>query len=316
MSSFPSSYTLSRYLTAKQTVDERALNRRVEERFYAELARQAEGEEALTIVDLGAGLGPTARRVIRAVEDERVAPSVRSIVYHLVDQSPQLMAEARANVQDWMSERDYEVDERTGELICSRGERAVVFCFHATGAAPFLRTELTEKANAVIAQSFLDLVNVAQTLKHIRQNTTPGALLYFPLTFDGTTRFLPTPSPTVSERIVNYYHESMQRETPHGPTSGAETGRALLETLPGIGSFLEVGSSDWLVYPQANGTYKGAEAYFLHHILHFVEEELEADDRLPSDDLSDWIAHCRNAVEEGRLIYQASQLDVLARVHP
>lgn len=307
----PSSYRLSRYLKAKQTVDARALNRRVEERFYAELGELASAQNgAVSIVDLGAGLGPTAKRLVKA----RGTGPFTSITYHLVDQSAELLREARTRLRDWMREEGFNVQEATGQIHCSRGDRSFLFRFHPREATQFLRTHSEEQFSSVIAQSFIDLVNIQETLRLIAAAARKQGILYFPLTFDGTTRFLPAGSSSLSHKIIQYYHESMDRETENGTAGGGQAGVQLLEDIPKVGSFLAAGSSDWLVYPREDIGYEEDEAYFLHHILHFVERELMSDPRLSTDLLSEWIADRRDCVLTERLIFQASQVDVLARV--
>jgi hypothetical protein len=111
------SYSLSRYLKAKQTVDERALNRRVADRYIEELDRLAgESNGALSIVDLGAGRGPTAQRVVQALR-EGAAQSIR---YNLIDQSPQLLGEAATKL-------------RSGERTRASMSRRIPISFDARG---------------------------------------------------------------------------------------------------------------------------------------------------------------------------------------
>ena len=307
----PSSYRLSRYLKAKQTVDERALNRRVEERFYTELEHLASSKNGpIAIVDLGAGLGPTAQRLVRAIDNTKA----RSITYHLVDQSSALLREARTRLQDWMKGKGFDVLESPNQIHCLQEDQSITFQFHATEALQYLRSQSTGQFDSVIAQSFVDLVNIPQTLSLLEKTIRKGGISYFPLTFDGQTRFLPERSGSPSEEVIEYYHESMDGDTDNGSTGGAQAGGQLLEGIPEIGAFLAVGSSDWLVYPQKDIGYEGEESYFLYHILRFVERELSSDPRLSTDTLSEWITDKREDVANERLIYQASQLDVLARV--
>ncbi len=308
----PPSYSLSRYLKAKQTVDERALNRRVADRYIEELDRLAgESNGALSIVDLGAGRGPTAQRVVQALR-EGAAQSIR---YNLIDQSPQLLGEAATKLRKWGTDQGFDVQEDSDQLRCSRGRQSILFRFYPMDATQYLSESADGSISSVIAQSFIDLVNVPRTLSLISRKMREGGVLYFPLTFDGRTRFLPERPEFPSQQITTYYHESMTRQTDEGPTGGAHTGRQLLKWLPKIGTLLDVGSSDWLVHPQGAIGYAGDEAYFLHHILHFVEHELASDARVSSATVSNWIDDRRQCVEGEHLIYHAGQLDVLARAH-
>ena len=55
------------------------------------------------------------------------------------------------------------------------------------------------------------------------------------------------------------------------------------------------------------------EPYFLHHILHFIEQELSEHPTLNSAHFARWIRNRRQQIVRGELIYIAHQLDVLAR---
>lgn len=213
-----------------------------------------------------------------------------------------------------MKGEGFDVQENPNQIQCSREGQSIIFRFRVMEATQYLRSQSTGKFDSVIAQSFVDLIDIPQTLRLLRSVIRKGGVSYFPLTFDGQTRFLPERSGSSSKEMIEYYHESMERDTENGSTGGAESGAQLLEGIPEIGAFLAVGSSDWLVYPQEGIGYEGDEAYFLYHILRFVERELSSDPRLSTDTLSEWITDKREDVANERLIYQASQLDVLARV--
>lgn len=307
----PQTYTLERYLDAKQSIDARALNRGVEERFFAELTHLGGTKDAVVrVLDVGAGLAPTAYRVVRAIEES----STTHLRYDLLDRSQALLEQARASLANWLKERSYRVEWDGEHLTGTRNSLTVGFRFHAQALAEYLTTSLPASFNAVIAQSFLDLTDTARVLKEFKEGLRTGALLYFPLHLDGETRFLPTQSKQLSDRVLRLYHESMKRDTDFGTSDGADTGKTLLRCIPAIGELLEVGSSDWFVLANDDGEYPQDEAYFLYHILHFVENELQADDRITPEALSDWLSQCRRHVEDGTLIYQAHQIDVLGRI--
>ncbi len=103
----------------------------------------------------------------------------------------------------------------------------------------------------------------------------------------------------------------MNERSIHGqPGGSSQTGRMLLEILATRDlSIFVAGSSDWVVYPP----YPGDEAYFLHHLLHLIEETLREAPNFEPHRLEEWLAVRHRQVEEGRLIYIAHQLDVLGR---
>ena len=60
----PHTYSFARYLTAKKSVDDRALNRHVWQSLVAALPR-ATPEQPLQILEVGAGLGTMVERLCR-----------------------------------------------------------------------------------------------------------------------------------------------------------------------------------------------------------------------------------------------------------
>lgn len=169
-----------------------------------------------------------------------------------------------------------------------------------------------------MAHSFLDLVNLDSALNLLSSLPGPDCLFSFTLVFDGATILRPPISSSLDAGVETCYHRSMDERVVNGlPPGNSQTGRLLLETLtlPGQAltlrgvSILEAGGSDWVVYPP----YRGDEAYFLHHILHFMEgpprDSLDLEPRL----LDEWLETRHRQVEEGKLIYIAHQLDVVGR---
>jgi hypothetical protein len=163
----------------------------------------------------------------------------------------------------------------------------------------------------VLAHSFLDLVNPESMLAILSPLLRVDGLFYFTLVFDGATIFRPIIDPAFDAIVEASYHKSMdERSASDKPTRHSQTGRMLLEALSVRGvSILDAGSSDWVVFPP----YKGDEAYFLHHILHFMEETLGSCRDLDPHRLKRWLEARHRQVEDGRLIYIAHQLDVLGR---
>ena len=178
-----------------------------------------------------------------------------------------------------------------------------------------------------------------------------GGTYYFPITFDGGTRFRPShPADRVIERR---YHAHMDAK-PGGSSRAGGDALARLREVEGA-SLLGVAGSDWVVRPAdvaerrsaSEQRYPGDEAFFLRHILGTVEEavgevidgtvgeppegggehtegggihpedggvnpaEAAAD---PAAELDAWLVARREQVDAGELVYLTHQLDLLGRV--
>jgi hypothetical protein len=121
----------------------------------------------------------------------------------------------------------------------------------------------------------------------------------------------PAIDPGFDEHVIDCYHRSMEPPGENALTfKRSETGRALLDRLvQSQTKILCAGSSDWVVHPP----YSPDEVYFLHHIIHFMEDALQGCPDLDPDRLSAWLEARHAQIQEGQLIYIAHQIDVLAR---
>jgi len=306
----PDLYSLSRYLAAKQSVDDRARHRPTEEQFFSQLVQTDRVQDApLRIVELGAGLGPTARRVLRAVQKT----PVEAVRYLLVDHDVRLMEQAREGLTEWGRTHEFEVRPTASGLRLHKPALQAALIFRKADALETLNQEPSESANAVIAQSFLDLVNPTTALKRTVRVLKAKGLLYFPLHFDGVTDFLPPRGDERTSAILQRYHRSMHRETPYGPSGGPHTGRKLLQLLAEQASILSAGASDWIIHPAKQGRYLDDDAYFLYHMLHFIETELSQDPQVSRSTLASWLRHRRRQIREKELIFIARHVDVLGQ---
>ena len=267
-----------RYLSAKKTVDDRALNRRV---WDAMIARA--GTLSPRVLELGGGIGTMAER---AAADGRLKP--RS--WTLVDEQPALVEEAR---------------RRLGSVPFPVDLRAVDVRVFIAGTA--------DSFDLIVAHAFLDLFEPARLLPGIRGLARPGGTFLFSITFDGLTAWEPEIDGVLDGRIVDLYHRTMDERLVDGRRSGdSRCGRHLLTLLPRCGySILEAGSSDWLVLPR-DGRYPADEQFFLECMLGFFEESLAGHPDLDSRDLSRWLEQRRAQLAAGGLVFLAHQLDVLA----
>ena len=299
----PDAYSTPRYLDAKKTVDARALNRRV----WAQFVERLSGRSApIEVLEVGAGVGATVERVVEALEDTSAGP----LHYTVVDIEPDTVAAAQARLREWAEHRGYTVSGQERQTWTG-GPMDVTVRFVPADLFEVASTQAPGAFDALVAQAVFDLLDVPAALRALRPLLRTGGLWYLPIHFDGVTAFEPPVDPVLDARIERLYHESMAG-TPDDETAGMHCGRRLLTHLPAAGlPLLDAGSSDWVVLPR-DGAYPGDEAYFLHHILHFVEAELSGHPDLEAAAVADWLRTRRRQIDEGELIYIAHQLDVLA----
>lgn len=308
----PDAYSYQRYLIAKQTVDARALNSRVWTHFIAKLT---EHDSPLRVLEVGAGVGATTQRVLEVLPEKITG----ELEYTLLDVNRKNLVVSRERLRDWLKGRKHWTLREDGDILRAEEEGGVVVRLR------FVESDLLEYAgskneakrsyHALISQAVLDLLPLPATLDALQPLLVDnGGLWYLPIHFDGVTAFEPPIEPALDEQIERLYHRSMHSgDAQEGGIAGPHTGRRLLTALPDAGaSLLDVGSSDWIVHP-ANEEYPPDEAYFLHHILHFVESELAGHPDLDSNAFKSWVQKRREQIASGTLIYIAHQLDILAQ---
>ncbi len=281
-------FSFPRYLAAKQSVDDRALNRLVWDRL-AQALEQPRATPPIQVLEIGAGIGTMAERVL----DWGLLTKGD---YTTIDSQAENVAAARTRLHG-----------ATGDLRLTV-EEADVFEF-ARRPAEQGRYDL------LIAHAVLDLFHIPTALPHLLRTLKPGGLCYFTINFDGATIFEPIIDPVLDRQIEALYHRSMDERITDGQPSGdSRSGRHLFHMLPAAGvEILAAGSSDWVVYAQ-QGEYPADEAYFLHAILHFVESTLADHPELDRAAFAEWMAHRRRQIAEGTLVYIAHQMDFVGQL--
>lgn len=307
----PETYSLSRYLSAKRSVDERALNRRVWEAFIHELVDRRSSGDAVRILEVAGGIGSTVARILNVLPKARFS----RVHYRLVDIDADLIESAYEGLPNWGREEGFAVRTVSDGLEFVREEGTLFLELVNRDAFRVLDEVESSMYDAVIAQAWLDLVNLETILERIFRVLSDEGLFYAPIHFDGETRFLPSVDETLDQKILELYHRSMdERDTPYGTAGGSRTGSRLLTELPATGGRIEAaGASDWIVCPRSDGSYPEDEVYFLHHVMQFVEDEIADHSHLDPEGFRDWVRGRRRQIDAGELIYLAHQLDVLAR---
>src|SRR6516162_5800129 len=307
--SAPLAYSLTRYLAAKKSVDDRALNWQVWQRLIAALPR-ATREQPLRILDVGAGIGSMVERLL-------AGDLLTHATYTAIDKAPTLIAEAQRRLPHWARERRFQVDEsRHGQLHMRQAGQHITVETETIDVARFIvREHGRRKWDLLIGQAFLDLVDMPTTLPGLCSLVRPGGLLYFPATFDGDTVFLPEGDAELDRTIKDSYHQIIDQRVLDGKPSGdSRAGRRLFAHLRTAAvDVLAAGGSDWVVFAGANG-YPADEAYFLHHIIHTIDLVLTGHPHLDAESLGAWVAQRHAQIERGALVYIAHQLDVLGRM--
>ena len=291
------SFSYSRYLAAKQTVDERSLNGHVWRTFLD--AVQHLDSDPLRVLEVGGGVGNMVQRILSA-------PLPPRMHYTLVDRRSENVEMARERLSQWAKCHGFGIEPQPdGTLVLERAESSLLL---EMVVADLYDVAAREQASwdAIIGQALLDLLDLGEALPLLLSVLREGGVYYFPITFDGMTRLLPTEDGHLDERIERLYHEAMG--------DGEKAGSKLFEALPECGGRIEAaGSSDWIVRP-TGGAYPEDEAYVLHCMLHFLEQELSDHPRLDANRFRRWMHARRRQIEEGRLVLLAHQLDFVGHV--
>ena len=295
-----------RYLAAKKSVDDRSLNPRV----WDSLAGALPKGRTLDVLEVGAGIGQMVQRVI-----ERGL--LTDCTYTAVELESGNVEEAMRRLAGWAGESGYEVEKREERGIRVWGEGLRFdLSYETANALEFLKRPMNQSAyDLVIAQAFLDLVDLDAALPLMSKCLKGGGLLYLCINFDGGTIFEPIIDPMLDRQMEEAYHGTMDERVIDGKQSGdSRTGRRLFSGLRKIGArMLDAGASDWVVYPSDEG-YNGDEEVFLHAIIDTVEGALRGREEIDAQALERWVRGRRAQVESRELVYIAHQLDVLAQV--
>ncbi len=285
------------YLLAKQSVDDRALNRSV----LSALQNSLPGGP-LRIIEVGAGIGTMLTRLLHW----QILPKTH-LEYTLVDEMPENITFARQWLPGWAIENGHTVE------INQDG-----FCFDNILQIHLIQADIFDfihassgfKADLLIAHAFLDLLPLPEALPPLFSLLKPGGLAWLTVNFDGLTSLEPVLNPAQDALIERLYHQSMDSRLSGGDS---QTGRHLFGHLKQAqAEIVAAGASDWVVYP-IQGQYPAEEAYFLHFILHFFESSLGEHPALDPAAFKHWLARRLEQIQHAELVYIAHQMDFLVR---
>ena len=304
----PQTYNFVRYLAAKKSVDDRALNRHVLQSLNRALSNRA-SKNPLRVLEVGAGIGTMVERLL----DWKV---LNNAEYTAVDSDPKTIVEVSRRLPQWAEKSGYVLNGQCPEKMALQKENQnILVQFEAIEMNDLVAREKGRRSwDLLVANAFLDLVDVPSSLRLLYSLLRPGALFYFTINFDGVTIFQPEIDPVLDTKITALYHRTMNQRVISGKPSGDScTGRHLFANLACGGEVLDAGSSDWVVFAGSNG-YPEDESYFLHHIIHSVQTALNEHPDIDSNLFASWIRERHDQIEKGILVYIAHQLDFLGRL--
>ena len=298
-----------RYLSAKKSVDDRALNRHVWQELALHLSR-VKSDLPLRVLEVGAGIGTMLERMVDwdlLTQADYTALDAQVENIAVARQRLPLWAQARGDAFRMSADGISAAVYNPGLDLTVRWTAAEVldFAAHARG----------QQWDLLVAHAFLDLLDLPRALPVLLRLVRPGGLCYFSLNFDGATLFEPAWDLQLEEQIQALYHRTMdERQVGGKPSGDSRSGRHLFGLLrANSAEILASGASDWVVFAGAQG-YVEDEAYFLQFILHTVHQALHGQPGLERGLLDSWLEKRLQQVESRELVYIAHQLDFLARV--
>ena len=294
-----------RYLRAKRTLDDRSLDRRLLERLRAGIAeRSADRDGPLRVLEVGAGVGTMIERML---EWDILPPGPTE--YAAVDVDSDAVDAIPGRLVDWAADRDVAATTRDAGVVLDGPDRRLTVTTEAADAVAFV-DDAAREWDLLVGMAFLDIVALDQ-LPTLLSALAPGGYWYFPITFDGGTRF--GPAHPADDAVERAYHRHMDQK-PGGDSRAGHHALDRLRALEGV-TVDGVAGSDWAVYPR-DDAYPADEAYFLRYILATVEGAVgELDANAPDGQtLAAWLATRRRQVADAELSYLTHQLDLFGSV--
>jgi SAM-dependent methyltransferase len=297
-----------RYLAAKKSVDDRALNKDVWQTLKLALGGGSP-ESPLHILEIGAGIGTMIERMLEW-------ELIQHAVYTVLDSQVENIAAIPGRLSSWASQHGGNLTPTPDRTYLLEHEgRQVLLDLEAVDLFDFLAPGQPAEWDLLVAHAFLDLIDIPSTLPGFLRLLKPDGCFYLTINFDAGTIFEPLVDHHLDRRIPELYHRTMDERLTRGRQSGdSQAGRHLFENIRlAGGELLASGASDWIVYPGPNG-YPLDEAYFLHFIIQTIGNALQGRPELDPASLHSWLDARHAQIERKRLIYIAHQLDFFGRV--
>lgn len=295
----------ARYLQAKKTVDDRALNTSV---WNALNNRLTSNRKPLKVLEIGGGIGTMLMRML----DNELLPDS---VYTLLDISHDLIDSIPHQIESWNEGHGYQIDffDKYSFTINTPNATTAVKLVCAD-AIKFVDQHM-EEFDLLIANAVLDLFDLETSLSRILLALTPGGLFYSTINYDGLTIFEPQINPEFETRILSLYNQSMdERQTNGQPSGDSKTGRHLFHHFKKLGlAILSAGSSDWVIFPGSKG-YLHDEADFLRHLINTIENQMKGHPKIERAEFDQWVTLRKNQIDDQDLVCIVHQMDFLAAI--
>jgi hypothetical protein len=306
-------YSFPRYLEAKKSVDDRALNRQVWE-ILAKQLRTLSDRKPIRVLEIGAGIGSMIERILEW-------NLIRRASYSALDSLVENADAAFPRLSQWAARHNMSILTKAAyqwQLADANQKKKIDIQYLNEDLFAFIqRQDGEQKWDLLLAHAFLDLVDIPSTLPLLKNLLSSEGSFYFSLNFDGATIFEPAIDPAFDSLVEALYHRSMDERLIQGKASGdSQAGRHLFRNLEQAGlTITGAGASDWVVFP-TNGAYPYDEAYFLHFIVHTLHQELRNHPELEAHRFEAWISKRRQQIEAAELVYIAHQLDFVGKLSP
>lgn len=295
-------FGFQRYLMAKKTVDDRALNKDV----FQYVDQQLAVSERMRILEVGGGVGTMIQRLFETVP-------FFDVDYTLMDVEADNLAVVLSVFSDYASRHHIQMDilEKDHFILSTDGKKARVHLLE--GDLLKLPDFDFEPWDGIITHAVLDLLPLDAALPVLFACLKPGGWLYSTINFDGMTLLEPEIDPILDYQIMRAYHNSMDaRRLGELTSAGSLTGRKLFFALQEYNFLIQgAGASDWFVFAN-EGLYPSDEAYFLECILDFFEESVGRRGVIESDQFQGWLEQRRGQIKSGALILITHQYDYFA----
>lgn len=299
-----------KYLTSKRSIDSRSLNRNVWDSLVYYIS-EIGSTKTTYILEIGSGIGTMIERIL----DRDL---LRNFEYTAIDAEPSFVKVAKNRLSDWAKKNNHNFDiKKDNQIVIKNQINNILVNLKAIDLFDFIKKETPQKSwDLLIANAFLDLVDLRTTIPLLSSLIRPNGLFYFTLNFDGLTIFKPEIDEDFDNEIISLYHKTMDERILKGKKSGSSrTGSDLIQLLIEMGfEILNAGSSDWVISPIIN-RYLNDEKYFLHFIINTIDNALIECKYLNKERFKEWIKNRHDQIESNKLIYVAHQLDVLGRIH-
>ena len=188
-----------RYLAAKKTVDDRALNRVVWDRLKGALSA-LKPDEPLRILELGCGIGTMVERLLDWGLVEKVE-------YRGIDTLVENIQTAHNRLPTWADQNGYQILSVGDGLQLQKDSLNWNIIFQAADFRSFQANQ--GYYDLLIANAFLDLINIPEALPQFARLLSPQGFFYFTINFDGCTIFEPVSDEILETKIIDLYHQSM-----------------------------------------------------------------------------------------------------------